>query len=143
MVRKRTQLGAPTSVNQQVSRCRMLVVDDEPIIPRFPAQILVDAGYEVLTAVDGLEAHRIASQSAAELGLVLTDIRMPNLDGLALGRAFATLRPDLPVLYMSGFGAIAFAADLPGSRFIRKPFNAEQLLADVRGLLLPPNPSPK
>jgi PAS domain S-box len=98
-------------VTERLSRPRVLVVDDEPILRRFVAQVLTAAGYEVLTAVDGREAQAIAEHAHAELDLVLTDIRMPNLDGLELGRALAALRPQLPVIYMSGFGAPA-AADM-------------------------------
>jgi two-component system chemotaxis response regulator CheY len=128
-------------MSQRSSRPRVLVVDDEPIIRRFAAQILTAAGYDVLTAVDGQEAHTIACHSDSELALVVTDIRMPNLDGLELGRALASLRPALPVLYMSGFGASGLAVGMPASGFIAKPFNPDQLLAEVHRLL-PPARSP-
>jgi DNA-binding NtrC family response regulator len=124
-------------MNQRYSRPRVLVVDDEPIIRRLAAQILTDAGYDVLTAVDGQEAQTIASHADAELGLVVTDIRMPNLDGLALGRVLAALRPDLPVLYMSGFGVPEVAGFIVTSRFIGKPFQPDALLAEVHRLLPP------
>jgi DNA-binding NtrC family response regulator len=123
------------SMNQRSSRPRVLVVDDEPIIRRFAAQILTAAGYDVLTAVDGQEAQTIAFHADAALSLVLTDLRMPNLDGLELGRVLATFRPDLPVLYISGYGAIGSAVDIPASDFIAKPFHPDQLLAEVHRLV--------
>jgi two-component system cell cycle sensor histidine kinase/response regulator CckA len=122
-------------VNQRLSRPRVLVVDDEPILRRFVAQILTAGGYEVLTAVDGREAHAIASHADAALDLVLTDIRMPHLDGLELGRALAALRPHLPVIYMSGFGEPV--EDMSALRFIAKPFHPDQLLAEVHRVLPP------
>lgn len=125
-------------MTERLSRPRVLVVDDEPILRRFVAQVLTAAGYEVLTAVDGREAQAIAEHAQAELDLVLTDIRMPNLDGLELGRALAALRPQLPVIYMSGFGAPA-AADMPAVRFIAKPFHPDELLAEMHRVL-PPSP---
>jgi CheY-like chemotaxis protein len=122
---------------QRFSRPRVLVVDDEPIIRRFTAQILTAAGYDVLTAVDGQEAQSIASHPDAVLDLVITDVRMPNLDGLELGRALAVLHPDLPVLFMSGYGPPGVTASIPVSRFIAKPFNPDQLLAEVHRYLPP------
>ena len=128
--------------NQRSSRPRVLVVDDEPIIRRIAAQILTAAGFDVLTAVDGREAFAIASHLDADLSLVLTDVRMPNMDGLELGPALAALRPGLPVLYMSGFGAPASSAAVPASCFIEKPFLPDHLLEGVRRVLPPPDPSP-
>lgn len=124
-------------MSERVSRPRVLVVDDEPILRRFVAQVLTAAGYEVLTAVDGREAQAIAEHADAALDLVLTDIRMPNLDGLELGRALAALRPQLPVIYMSGFGPPA--ADMSALRFIAKPFHPDELLAEMHRVL-PPSP---
>jgi CheY-like chemotaxis protein len=128
-------------MNQRASRPRILVVDDEPIVRRFAAQILTAAGFDVLTAVDGREAFAIASHLDADLSLVLTDIRMPHLDGLELGRALSTLRPGLPVLYMSGYGTPADSAGVPTVHFIQKPFQPDGLLSGI-WLLLPPRPEP-
>ena len=129
-------------MNQRFSRPRVLVVDDEAIVRRIAAQILTAAGFDVLTAVDGQEAYAIASHLDADLSLVLTDVRMPNMDGLELGRALATLRPGLPVLYMSGFGAPASSAEVPAARFIEKPFLPDHLLEGVWGVLPPADPTP-
>ncbi len=128
-------------MNQRFSRPRVLVVDDEPIVRRIAAQILTAAGFDVLTAVDGREAYAIASHLDADLTLVLTDVRMPNLDGLGLGQALATLRPGLPVLYMSGYPAPAESAEIPVDRFIAKPFLPDRLLEGIR-LVLPLPESP-
>lgn len=125
-------------MNQRPSRPRVLVVDDEPIVRRIAAQILTAAGFDVLTAVDGQEAYAIASHLDAELSLVLTDVRMPNMDGVELGRALAALRPGLPVLYMSGFGPPASTAQIPATAFIEKPFLPDHLLEGVRRVLPPP-----
>lgn len=122
-------------MNQRPSRPRVLVVDDEPIVRRIAAQILTAAGFDVLTAVDGQEAYAIASHLDADLSLVLTDVRMPNMDGVELGRALANLLPGLPVLYMSGFGPPASTAQIPATAFIEKPFLPDHLLEGVRRVL--------
>ncbi len=124
-------------MNQRFSRPRVLVADDEPIIRRIAAQILTAAGFDVLTAVDGREAYAIAAHLEADLSLVLTDIRMPNLDGIELGRALATLRPGVPVLYMSGFALPTESTGIRGDHFIEKPFQPDRLLEAV-WLVLPP-----
>lgn len=129
-------------MNQRFSRPRVLVVDDEPIVRRIAARILTAAGFDVLTAVDGREAFAIASHLEADLSLVLTDIQMPYLDGLELGRALATLRPGLPVLYMSGFGIPHDSAGIPADQFIEKPFQPDRLLDGVWLVLPPPKLPP-
>jgi CheY-like chemotaxis protein len=100
-------------MDQESNRPRVLVVDDEPFIRRLTARILTEAGYDVVTATDGQEAQTIAGDSESALDLVLTDIQMPNVDGLQLGRALAVLHPNLPVIYMSGFGGIATSPPRP------------------------------
>lgn len=122
-------------MDQESSRPRVLVVDDEPFIRRLTARILTEAGYDVVTATDGQEAQTIAGEREAEIDLVLTDIQMPNVDGLQLGRALAVLHPNLPVIYMSGFGAPGAMADIPASQFIAKPFHPDRLLAEVHRML--------
>jgi CheY-like chemotaxis protein len=122
-------------MDQGSNRPRVLVVDDEPFIRRLTARILTEAGYEVVTATDGQEAQEIAGKGASDVDLVLTDIQMPNVDGLQLGRALAVLHPHLPVMYMSGFGAPGVMADIPESQFIAKPFLPDRLLAEVHRML--------
>jgi DNA-binding NtrC family response regulator len=59
------------------------------------------------------------------------------VDGIQLGRALAILHPDLPVIYMSGFGAPDMMSNIPASRFIAKPFHPDRLLAEVHRLVHP------
>jgi CheY-like chemotaxis protein len=111
---------------------RVLVVDDEPIVLSFVARLLEEAGYRVDTASSGIEALRLV-QGGLQPDLVITDIRMPVLDGWEMGRALTLRRPGLPILYVSGYDLEA-GAPARGS-FLRKPFDPDELLRRVDRLL--------
>ncbi len=115
------------------SRGRVLVVDDEPIVLMFIARLLEEAGYQVETAMNGVEGLRMAEDNPAMFDLVITDIRMPALDGWELGRRLGQRRRSLPVLYVSGYD-LEQSAPNP-ARFLRKPFEPAELLERVAGLL--------
>lgn len=123
------------------SRQRMvLVVDDEATVRRMVVRILREGGYEVIEAGDGLEALKVVEDWLWPIDLVLTDIKMPVLDGIRLGQAIADVRPELPLAYMSGFGPEVtnmLRADLLEACFITKPFSADALLTLVRRCLKP------
>jgi two-component system, cell cycle sensor histidine kinase and response regulator CckA len=119
----------------------VLVVDDEATVRRMVVRILREGGYEAIEAGDGLEALKVVEDWLWPIDLVLTDIKMPVLDGIRLGQAIADVRPDLPLAYMSGFGPEAtnmLRADLLEACFIAKPFSADALLTLVRRCLKPP-----
>jgi len=113
-------------------RGRVLVVDDDTIVRGLIARLLEEAGYEVETAPDGASALGAISSTAAPFDLVVTDIRMPAMDGWELGRRIQRERAT-PVLYVTGYDSVQ-----PPSNhltFLRKPFEAEDLLARVGRLL--------
>jgi CheY-like chemotaxis protein len=112
---------------------RVLVVDDEPIVLLYVARLLEEAGYEVQTALNGVEALRTAEDHAFAFDLVITDIRMPALDGWELGRRLRQRRRSLPVLYVSGYDLEQSVAE--PARFLRKPFEAADLLRRVADLV--------
>ena len=93
------------------------------------AQALSDEGYAVLTAEDGEEALAIASTFVGTLGLVVTDIRLPVMDGLELAACLARFSPPPPVLFISGFSD----RNLPGP-LLTKPFGPSALLEEVARL---------
>ncbi|CAN5872639.1 hypothetical protein BH24GEM1_BH24GEM1_15630 [soil metagenome] len=116
----------------------VLIAEDEDVVRATVARVLWGEGYRTLEAPDGAEALHLAHLTWPHLHLVITDVMMPTVDGLELGRRLAVACPALPVLYMSGYcrGDI-FNRDGPGADapFLRKPFNNEDLLAKVRDLL--------
>jgi CheY-like chemotaxis protein len=116
----------------------VLVVDDEEMVRRLAARILLGEGYRVLEADGGEGAVRLLQRTASRINGVLTDVAMPGLNGRQLGETILRCWPDIRVLYMSGFPVARMvdegALD-PASPFIQKPFTKEQLTRRVRQLL--------
>lgn len=116
----------------------VLVVDDEEMVRRLAARILLGEGYRVLEADGGQDAVRLLQRSASRINGVLTDVAMPGLNGRQLGETILRCWPDIRVLYMSGFPArriVDEGALDPASPFIQKPFTSEQLTRRMRQLL--------
>ncbi len=110
------------------------MVDDEPDLRRITARILLDEGYSVHEAGDGLEALDYISSGKASLDVIVTDIVMPRLDGVGLLRRLAIIQPDLPVVLMSGYGTdqLAERGIVSPCAILSKPFPPERLVAEVR-----------
>jgi DNA-binding response OmpR family regulator len=111
-------------------RKTILVVDDDPLIVHLLSRILERRGYEVLAADCAQQARDLLESNHVEL--VISDIQMPDTDGLALARHLKTVAPRLPVLLMTGDRAHyddndASMAGADG--FITKPFVTSVLLA--------------
>lgn len=113
-----------------IRRPVILVVDDNDDVRDVAVQALCSGSYDVLSARNGDDALSII-ESTIEIDLMLTDLLMPGLDGVALARAALVRRPGLVVRYMSGAVADLFIGDAVASRLIRKPFRTVTLIADV------------
>jgi two-component system, cell cycle sensor histidine kinase and response regulator CckA len=118
---------------------RLLVVEDEPSVRTIAERILRKAGYEVVGAERGEKALEICRDPEQRVDLLLTDVVMPAMLGTELVAAARDERPELRVLFMSGYSHEVLApealAGQEGSSFIEKPFNAGELLRAVRALL--------
>jgi DNA-binding response OmpR family regulator len=115
----------------------VLVVDDEEPVRRLAVRMLTWAGYQAIEARHGREALDAIQQHTGPVHLVLTDIKMPGMNGRELGRFVEERWPGKPILYMSGFASEVFRGGLlePGAPFLAKPFTQEDLATKVRSLL--------
>jgi two-component system, cell cycle sensor histidine kinase and response regulator CckA len=123
------------------TRGSLLVVDDEEMVRRLAARMLVMLGYRVLEARSGQEAVRLLRRGAHRIDAVLTDVAMPGIGGRELGETIARCWPQIRVLYMSGFAVNRMVSDGVIDRdvpFIQKPFTSEQLGKRIRELLATP-----
>jgi PAS domain S-box-containing protein len=114
----------------------ILVVEDEEAVRTLARRTLEEAGYEVLEAATGREGLKVLL--SAPVDMVLCDVILPEMSGHELGRRLVVIRPEVPILYMSGYPGLdvaergLIAHDAP---FIEKPFTAASLAQSVRGLL--------
>ncbi|MDD2722538.1 MAG: sigma-54 dependent transcriptional regulator [Methylovulum sp.] len=114
----------------------ILVVDDEPKMRRLLEIMLTQMEYCVLQAADGREAFDILSECTADL--VITDLRMPNLDGIALLRQLRENNNDIPVIVVTAYGTVESAVDAMkygASDYIVRPFELDAVEAAVQRAL--------
>lgn len=127
--------GESTAHNGKASGT-ILLVEDNKEIRRLCAQVLANEGYEVLEATGPLEALRLAAGEEKRIDLLLTDIILPNMNGMELCNNLAERRPDLLSLFMSGYSSGIINIEEDDERFIQKPFSIKRLKEKVRVLLL-------
>ena len=132
--------GPSQSESDSLSRTTLLVVDDEEMVRRLAARMLVTLGFRVLVAGSGQEAVRLLRRGAHRIDGVVTDVAMPGIGGRELGETILRCWPQIRVLYMSGFAERRMVTNGsldPTVPFIQKPFTSEQLGRKVRALLAP------
>jgi CheY-like chemotaxis protein len=112
------------------SKPTVLIVDDEPAIRHLLAASLRSDGYDVIEAADGQDAIR-AVEAASSLDVVVSDIYMPYVNGFSLAIALRESRPELSVVFMSGY-PVDHALISAQTFMLRKPFLRSELLSTVR-----------
>ena len=119
----------------------VLVVEDEAALREVTQRILARNGYEVLVASNGYEAINLATTGTQRLDVLLTDVVMPGMQGKEVAERVRRLRPEVRVLYMSGYthGLLGVQGVLePGVHLLEKPFSETSLLAKLHVVLAPP-----
>ena len=113
----------------------ILVVDDEEPVRLFVSTLLERDGYAVLLANDGKQALEVSRHYTGEIRVLLTDYRMPQMDGLQLAAALMDERPGIRVILMSGH--LSRPEELAGSAItvLPKPFSITQLLQAVKSMM--------
>jgi DNA-binding response OmpR family regulator len=121
----------PTSVRKSI-----LVVEDDPTVRTLIKRVLSRSGFDVTDVADG--RHAIDAARATDFDLVITDLVMPELEGLETIRTLKRERPSVEILAVSGAygGAFLHAAELLGARAtLAKPFDVDALVAAVEGIV--------
>ena len=116
----------------------ILLVDDEATIREVLRELLVEAGFDVIVAVGGAEAIGVI-RSSADIGILVTDVNMPDVDGFEVGRVAAESRPDLPVIFITGRPDVFLDPRAPSLRkVLRKPFVVRDMIDVIRSAVLLP-----
>ena len=118
-----------------------MLADDDQQIRSFLKASLKAQGFDVHEAGDGQEAAEVLKELGGLVDLLITDIKMPRMDGVSLAKAVAELYPTLPVLFISGWTFDLLDAPewrQPGYAFLRKPFLPKALMSSIKQLLAPP-----
>ncbi len=126
---------APRALDRAWANERIILCDDDDLVRGFVARVLDEAGYIVETVSDGHTAVELVRHAFADL--LVVDFAMPGMNGAEVMRAARAIRPDLPVLMITGYAdsesVSGLGAEVP---VLRKPFEAGALLAMVRGTIL-------
>ena len=121
-------------VKHTQERRTILLVEDEDAVRAVVSALLRQQGYKVLDAATPQAALDIFEQHSREIDLLLTDVVMPEMSGPALAQRLVGMRPELQVLFISGYATPALAREMenPKMKFLSKPFQPSALVAAVR-----------
>ena len=119
------------SEEAEVAVPKILLAEDDNDMRRFLARALTKAGYEVVSFDNGKAAYDRLREEPFEL--LLTDIVMPEMDGIELARKATELDPELKVMFITGFAAVALQGGrtAPEAKLLSKPFHLKDLVMEV------------
>lgn len=116
---------------------KILLAEDDADMRRFLERALERAGYAVISVDNGLSAYERLCEEP--FSLLLTDIAMPEMDGIELARRATSLDPDLRVMFITGFAAVALNTapnpPPPEAKVLSKPFHLKDLVQEIEKLL--------
>jgi len=129
---------APSSPGARPANAAVLVVDDNARVLQAVSQLVGALGYPVLTAASGQEALRVFGEHHAQIGCVLLDLTMPEMDGLETMRALRAVDPAAKIVLSSGYSEQAVRRRISGdgpTRFLQKPFVEDDLKVAIESAL--------
>ena len=132
-----TIYGGGTSMQPQApdGQAVILLAEDEPMVRNMIRATLTSQGYCVIDAVDGAQAVELSRTYEGAIHLLLTDLKMPNLDGAEAAGIISAERPGIRVLVISGHGSDEIRTKMASRAFLRKPFLPAVLREKIRDVL--------
>ena len=115
---------------------KIILAEDDSDMRRFLVKALQNAGYDVISFDNGLSAYQRLCEEPFEL--LLTDIVMPEMDGIELARRASELDPDIKIMFITGFAAVALNSDAAAPRnakVLSKPVHLRELVNEVQKML--------
>ena len=128
--------GKPSEERDLTGSSNILLVEDEDAVRAFSARALINKGYQVIEANSGENALEVLAGHEGPLDLMVTDVIMPGIDGPELAREVLKDRPDLPIIFVSGFTEDRFKQEFGDNAFfLPKPFTLQQLAETIKDVL--------
>ncbi len=118
---------------------RILIAEDDDTVRGLVLRALAEDGHELTVTVDGAQAFEALHRHGGEFDLLLADVKMPVMDGIALALAAGRDRPDMPIMLMTGYAdqrERAHGLDALVHDVIAKPFSTDQIKSAVREALI-------
>jgi two-component system cell cycle response regulator CpdR len=115
---------------------KIILAEDDSDMRRFLVKALQNAGYDVISFDNGLSAYQRLREEPFEL--LLTDIVMPEMDGIELARRASELDPDIKIMFITGFAAVALNPDTAApkaAKVLSKPVHLRELVNEVQKML--------
>ena len=115
---------------------RIILAEDDEDMRKFLVKALQNAGYDVVSFDNGVEAYERLKEEP--FTLLLTDIVMPEMDGIELARKASDLDPDLKIMFITGFAAVALNPDSQApqdAKVLSKPFHLRDLVGEIERML--------
>ncbi|RYC32369.1 PAS domain S-box protein [Lichenibacterium minor] len=130
--------SGPAAPHRAPARETVLVVEDEPSVRDLVVEVLVDLGYRALQAPDGPAGLKLLREHGQRIDLLVTDVGLPGMNGRQLAEQGRRLRPDLPVLFITGYAEDATFGEGhldPGLQMLTKPFTIDALAGRIRAMI--------
>jgi len=126
----------PDRIRSPAAMHKILLAEDDNDMRRFLVKALENAGFQVSSYDNGLSAYQRLREEPFEM--LLTDIVMPEMDGIELARRAAELDPDIKIMFITGFAAVALNADSEApknAKVLAKPVHLRELVSEVNKML--------